>query len=182
MKKLLILSLLFSMTLSGFAQSRSVERFRQDNRPSTTLFFYKSTLKMISRIDLGALGGADVSEFQDMPPIGDMIKGIEKVKFFLYEDNDDRHSAGKSDFKTLQADIEGEGYESMMSARIEGNNMNIMMKERRGKPQGFVVLITMDEGYSIIDIEGYPDVNNIVKFSQFMNSNGSNMGLQEAFR
>jgi len=45
-----------------------------------------------------------------------------------------------------------------------------------------VVLITMEDGYSIIDIEGYPDVSNILKFSQFMNSNGSNMGLKEAFR
>ncbi len=170
------------MTLTGFAQSRSVEKFREDNRPSTTLFFYKSTLKMISRIDLSSLGGADVSEFNDMPPIGDMIKGIEKVKFFLFEGSDDRHSVSLNDFKALQTKIEGEGYESMMSARLEGNNMNIMMKERRGNPQGFVVLITMEDGFSIIDIEGYPDVNNILKFSQFMNSNGSSMGLKEAFR
>lgn len=182
MKKLLILSLLFSMTLSGFAQSRSVETFRQDNSPSTTLFFYKSTLKMISRIDLSMLGGADVSEFQDMPPIGDMIKGIEKVKFFLFENSTDDQFVSDSDFKSLQASIEAEGYESMMSARVEGNNMNIMMKEKRGNPQGFVVLITMEDGYSIIDIEGYPDVSNILKFSQFMNSNGSNMGLKDAFR
>ncbi|MFY0592473.1 DUF4252 domain-containing protein [Roseivirga sp.] len=182
MKKLLIFSLLFSTTLSAVAQSRSVERFREDNRPSTKLFFYKSTLKMISRIDLAALGGASVNEFNDMPPIGDMIKGIEKVKFFLFENNDNRHNIDKSAFKNLQSKVEGEGYESMMSARIEGMDMNVLMKERRGNPVGFVVLITMEDGFSIIDIEGYPDVNNILKFSQFMNSNGSNMGLQEAFR
>ncbi len=182
MKKLLILSLLFSMTLTGFAQSRSVETFRQDNSPSTTLFFYKSTLKMISRIDLSMLGGSDVSEFKDMPPIGDMIKGIEKVKFFLFENSDDENEIQLIDFKNLKSKIEAEGYESMMSARIEGSNMNVMMKERRGNPEGFVVLITMEDGYSIIDIEGYPDVSNILKFSQFMNSNGSNMGLKEAFR
>ncbi|OEK05081.1 hypothetical protein BFP71_16825 [Roseivirga misakiensis] len=170
------------MTLSGFAQSRSVERFREDNRPSTKLFFYKSTLKMISRIDLAALGGASVNEFSDMPPIGDMIKGIEKVKFFLYENSDNRHAVGGAKFKALQTKVEEEGYESMMSARVEGMDMNVMMKERRGKPKGFVVLITMEQGFSIIDIEGYPDVNNILKFSQFMNSNGSSMGLKEAFR
>ena len=137
---------------------------------------------MISRIDLAALGGAGVSEFQDMPPIGDMIKGIEKVKFFLYQNTGNSDYIDNSDFEKLKFSIEGEGYESLMSARIEGNDMNIMMKERRGKPQGFVVLITMEDGFSIIDIEGYPDVNNILKFSQFMNSNGSNMGLKEAFR
>lgn len=182
MKKLLILSLLFSMTLTGFAQSRSVENFRQDNSPSTTLFFYKSTLKMISRIDLSMLGGAGVSEFQDMPPIGDMIKGIEKVKFFLFENSDEDNEIQSGDFKDLKSKIEAEGYESMMSAQIEGSNMNVMMKERRGNPEGFVVLITMEDGYSIIDIEGYPDISNILKFSQFMNSNGSNMGLKDAFR
>ena len=117
-----------------------------------------------------------------MPPIGDMIKGIEKVKFFLFENSDDENEIQLIDFKNLKSKIEAEGYESMMSARIEGSNMNVMMKERRGNPEGFVVLITMEDGYSIIDIEGYPDVSNILKFSQFMNSNGSNMGLKEAFR
>lgn len=182
MKKLFLISLLLSLTVSGIAQSRSVERFREDNRPTTKLFFYKSTLKMISRIDLAGLGGASVSEFQDMPPIGDMIKGIEKVKFFLYQNTGNSDYIDESDFKELKSDVEGEGYESMMSARIEGNVMNIMMKERRGKPAGFVVLITMEDGFSIIDIEGYPNVQNILKFSEFMNSNGSSMGLKEAFR
>ncbi len=182
MKKLFLISLLLSLSLSGIAQSRSVERFRQDNRPTTKLFFYKSTLKMISRIDLAAIGGSNTSDFGDMPPIADMIAGIEKVKFFLYEDDDDRNDIDQSSFKALESKVLDEGYESMMSARVEGNIMNILMKERRGKPQGFVVLVTMEEGYSIIDIEGFPDVNNILKFSQFINSNGSNMGLSEAFR
>lgn len=181
MKKLFLISLLLSLSFSGIAQSRSVERFRQDNRPSTKLFFYKSTLKMISRIDLAALGGSNAGDFGDMPPLGDMVAGIEKVKFFLYEDNSDREIS-KTDFKQLESDISEEGYESMMSARIEGSNMNVMMKEKRGNPIGFVVLIKMEEGYSIIDIEGFPDLNNILKLSQFINSNGSNMGLQEAFR
>lgn len=182
MKKLFIISILLSLTVSGIAQSRSVERFREDNRPTTKLFFYKSTLKMISRIDLSALGGASVGEFQDMPPIGDMIAGIEKVKFFLYENTGDSDYIDNSDFKKLKSNVEGEGYESMMSARVEGNLMSIMMKERRGNPVGFVVLITMEDGFSIIDIEGFPDLNNILKLSTFINSNGSNMGLSEAFR
>ena len=180
-KTTLILTLVLFSTLA-FGQSKSVEEFRNDYKPTLKLFFYKSTLKMISRIDLSMLGGADVSEFKDMPPIGDMIKGIEKVKFFLFENSDDENEIQLIDFKNLKSKIEAEGYESMMSARIEGSNMNVMMKERRGNPEGFVVLITMEDGYSIIDIEGYPDVSNILKFSQFMNSNGSNMGLKEAFR
>ena len=182
MKKLLLFSLLFSLTLTGFAQSRSVERFREDNRPSVKLFFYKSTLKMISRIDLEALGGSSASEFSDMPPIGDMISGIEKVKFFMFEDNDPRNTVTTSTFQQLEEDIRKEGYETLMSARVEGANMNIMMRESRGEPQGFVVLVKMEEGYSIIDIDGYPNVNNILKFSEFINSNGSNMSLSEAFR
>ena len=137
---------------------------------------------MISRIDLAALGGASVSEFQDMPPIGEMIKGIEKVKFFLYENTGNSDYVDGNDFKKLQSNVEGEGYESMMSARMEGSVMNIMMKERRGNPVGFVVLITMENGFSIIDIEGFPDLNNILKLSTFINSNGSSMGLSEAFR
>lgn len=182
MKKLLLFSLFFSLTLGGFAQSRSVEKFRDDNRPSVKLFFYKSTLKMISRIDLEALGGSSASEFSDMPPIGDMISGIEKVKFFMFEDGDPRHNVTEAGFQQLEADVQKEGYETLMSARVDGAIMNIMMRERKGDPQGFVVLVKMEQGYSIIDIDGYPNVNNILKFSEFINSNGSNMSLSEAFR
>ena len=42
-------------------------------------------------------------------------------------------------------------------------------------------MIKMPKQYSILDIEGYPDVNNILKFSEFINKNSGIIGLQDAF-
>ena len=133
---------------------------------------------MISRIDIAAIGGnAGIqSELGEMPPLMDMITGIEKVKFFMYDE------PAKDDpelFAQLQADVEDEGYEVIASARVDGNIMNLMMKERRGDPEGFVVIITMEDGHSIIDIEGFPDLNNVLKFSEFLNRNSENLRFQD---
>lgn len=178
MKRLLTLGLLVSISFSTYAQSKSVEKFRNTHEPSMKLFFYESTLKMISRIDVVALSGAAgmESELGEMPPFTDLITGIEKVKFFMYDE------PAKDDpelFAQLQKDVLSEGYESIASVRVQGNDMNLMMKERKGDPEGFVVLITMEDGHSIIDIEGYPDLNNVLKLSEFLNNNSSNLRFQD---
>lgn len=178
MQRLLILGLLVTISFSTYAQSESVEKFRNDHQPSMKLFFYKSTLKMISRIDFAAIAGDRIDgaeELGEMPPFTDMITGIEKVKFFMYDE------PAKDDpelFAQLQKDVLAEGYESIASVRVEGNIMNLMMKEDGDKPEGFVVVINMEDGHSIIDIEGYPEMNNVLKFSQFLNNNSSSLRFQ----
>ena len=86
MKRLFLTLFLCLFALSATAQSRSVERFRDRNKPTLKLFFYESTLKMLSRIDLKGMSGSLDSEFGEMPALTEMITGIEKVKFFMYED------------------------------------------------------------------------------------------------
>ena len=139
MKRFLITFLLLCVAFGAFAQSKSVERFRNDHTPDLKLFFYKSTLKMYSRINLEALGGVTESGFGEMPPLGDLIKGIEKVKFFQYEIYDQEED--RELFGQLNQDVLNEGYEILMSARADGAIMEVMMKERRGEPEGFVVMI-----------------------------------------
>ena len=134
---------------------------------------------MYSRINLENFGGITESDFGDMPSLADLIEGIEKVKFFMYQtfnDDEDREL-----FSQLTEDVVGEGYEVLMSARANSANMEVLMKEKRKKPEGFVVMIKMPKQYSILDIEGYPDVNNILKFSEFINKNSGIIGLQDAF-
>lgn len=179
MNKLLTILLLCALAFSTQAQSRSVEDFRSDHKPTFKLFFYKSTLKMYSRMQLG-LQSEFGDEMEGMPQLSEMIDGIEKVKFFNYENWDSPEDQDL--FAQLVDDIHSEGYEDLMTARVEGNRMNVMMKERRGDPEGFVVVVQMEHGFSIIDIEGYPNVNKILELSQFINSSSDNLRLSEAFR
>ena len=179
MKRFLITFLLLCVAFGAFAQSKSVERFRNDHVPDLKLFFYKSTLKMYSRINLENFGGPAESDFGDMPPLADLIEGIEKVKFFMYETFNNEEDG--SLFRQLTSDVLEEGYEVLMTARANGANIKVMMKEKKGEPEGFVVMINMPDKFSILDIEGYPDVNNILKFSEFINENSGAIGLQDAF-
>ena len=69
-----------------------------------------------------------------------------------------------------------------MSGRVEGNQMSVFMKEGRSRPQGFVVIVRMETGYSIIDIEGYPNVNKIMKLSNLINNSSNSLNLSEAIK
>ncbi len=179
MKKLFTLLLLCVIGFSVNAQSRSVEQFRDNHKPSLKLFFYKSTLKMFSRMQDG-FQNQFLDEMKDLPQLSAMVDGIEKIKFFNYEDWNSQED--QQLFSELTSNIQKEGYETLVSARVQGNDMNVMMKERKGKPQGFVVIVRMETGYSIIDIEGYPDVNKILALSQFINQGSSSLSLSEAFK
>ena len=178
MNKLLTLFLALCLSTSLAAQSRSVEDFRQDYKPSLKLFFYQSTLKMYSRMQESMqekFGMAEMGDLSQIPQLGEMINGIEKVKFFNYEDWTTEEDLEL--FAQLEKDVQDEGYESLMTARMDGNQLNVMIKERRDQIQGFVVIIQMEDGFSIIDIEGYPDVNKILELSQFINQGSENMNL-----
>lgn len=131
---------------------------------------------MYSRLQNSMQGEFGVADLDQLPQLGEMINDIEKVKYFNYEGW--RSSEDQSLIAQLEADVLDEGYESLMTARMEGNNLNIMIKERNAEPEGFVVIVRMEDGFSIIDIEGYPDVNKILELSQFINSS-EEMGLTE---
>ncbi len=173
-KTTLILTLVLFSTLA-FGQSKSVEKFRNDNEPTLKLFFYKSTLKMFANIQMKM-----ADEMEELPDFSSVIKNIEKVKFFVFDK--DTYEMDDPMFSKLEKDILSEGYESMMSARMSGANMNFLMKGTAEKPKGFVVVMRSEEGVSLVDIEGYPDLKQIMKFSEFMSKNTSGLeSIMDAF-
>lgn len=166
------------ITTFAYGQSKSVDRFRNDNAPDLKLFFYKSTLKMYARLSTNLTGELQPNDSGETPDITSLIKGIEKIKYFSY----DSGSLGANQMKQLISDVVGEGYESVMNARMDGANIEILMKEKRSKPIGFVVFIKSTEGESIIDLEGMPDLSNLMKLSQFLSSNTESFSiLKNAF-
>lgn len=173
MKKLTIVTLLIAFNTFAYGQSKSVDRFRNDNDPDLKLFFYKSTLKMYARLSTNLTGELQLDDTGETPDLGSLIEGIEKVMFFNY----DPGSLTPNQMDQLYSDVISEGYESVMNARMDGANIEILMKDKRSKPVGFVVLIKSEEGESIIDLEGMPDLSNLMKLSQFMSSNTDSFNL-----
>ena len=173
MKKLIAVACFIALATTAFGQSKSVERFRNTNDADLKLFFYKSTLKMFARLSTNLTGDLKQDENGEIPDLGSLIDGIEKIKFFSY----DERNISDSKFDQLKSDVTDEGYESVMTARIQGANIEILMKEKRSKPIGFVVLVKSQEGTSIIDLEGMPDLSNLMKLSEFMSSNTESFNL-----
>ncbi|MGW8122094.1 DUF4252 domain-containing protein [Roseivirga echinicomitans] len=173
-KATLIFTLVIFSTLA-FGQSKSVEEFRNENKPKLKLFFYKSTLKMFAKLQVQMAG-----ELEELPDFSSVVKNIEKVKYFVFDK--ENYVMDDPMFSKLETDILAEGYESMMSARMSGANMNFMMKGTPEKPKGFVVVMRSEDSVSLIDIEGYPDIKQIMKLSEFMSKNTSGLeSILDAF-
>lgn len=167
-----------AFTTFAYGQSKSVDRFRNDNDPDLKLFFYKSTLKMYARLSENLTGELQPNDNGETPDLSSLINGIEKIKYFSY----DSGSLATNQMDQLISDVISEDYESVLNARMDGANIEIMMKEKRSKPVGFVVFIRSQEGESIIDLEGMPDLSNLMKLSQFLNSNTESFNiLKNAF-
>lgn len=174
MKKLVVTLLLALLCGPVFGQSKFVERYRQDNKPETTLFFYKSTLRMFARVATNFAQDPEAVP-ADLP---DLIDGIEKIKYFGY-----RYSSDQQDvFKEIRENVINEGYESVISGKIEQNNMEMLMKEKRGNPVGFVVITIGDEGLQLMDIEGVPDLNKLVKFVEYVSTSSDDFSWLNTFR
>jgi hypothetical protein len=118
---------------------------------------------------------------QELPDMTSLIQNIEKVKFFMFDEAD--FDPKSKLFTDLEISILGEGYESMMTARLQEASVNFMMKGDSNKPEGFVMLIRSETGVNVVDVQGYPDLTQIMKFTEFMNSNtGDLRSLKDAFR
>ena len=83
---------------------------------------------MWARVQLKLSENEDFSEeLSRFPPLSELIDGIEKVKFFTYEDSD--YNIEQSMFDELETDVSKEGYESLLTVRTPKANMNFLMKE-----------------------------------------------------
>jgi len=162
-----------ALSFTAFGQSKSVDKFRNTNDPDLKLFFYKSTLKMYARLSTNLTGELQPNEDGEIPDLGDLFKGIEKIKFFNYNEG----GISKAQMDQLKSDVINEGYEGVMDARMQDSYIEILMKEKKSKPVGFIVLIKSQEGDSIIDLEGMPNLSNLMKLSQFISSNTESFNL-----
>ena len=173
MRKIVVTLLLVLCATAAFGQSKTVEDYRQDNEPDNALFFYKSTLRMFARV------AADFAKDpEEVPDLASLIDGIDKIKYFMYSPSSDL----QEQFSGIKSGVNDEGYETVISGKFGPNNMELLMKEKREKPVGFVVLVIGEEGMQIMDIEGVPDLNKLVEFSQYVSTNSDDFSWLNTFR
>ncbi|HEY3405963.1 MAG TPA: DUF4252 domain-containing protein [Ohtaekwangia sp.] len=151
MRYILLLVLALGFT-SVMAQSKTTESLHKKYSDALSLFFYNNTLRMLNQ--------EESKEFDDL------IKDIEKMKFLVIK-KEGTNSITPAEIKKLSTDYRSEAFEEMMTARHEGKNFNVYMKEKNGKTEGVVVLVNDSTQFMVMDMVGSIELS---KVSSFINS------------
>jgi len=139
------LLILISLTGTVLAQSKATQALHDKNNDALSLFFYKNTLRMINQ--------TDSKEFDEI------IKDIEKMKFLLI--NKEESNFGTQQFAKLTSDYKQEGYEEIISSRMDGRNFNVYMREKNGKKLGTIVLVNDSTDLYVLDLLGSIPLNKV---------------------
>jgi len=142
MKIFLLVGLVFTATLS-FGQAETTQALQKRYEDSFTLYFYKNTLRMLNQ--------SENKEFDEL------IKNIEKLKFLMVDKEGAKF--GPAEYKKLKADYGKESYESMVTARYEGKDMDVLIRDKKGETLGTVVLVNDSTNLMVLDIIGTMDIS-----------------------
>lgn len=128
------------MTLSHLAigQSKSTQKLHEKYDDAFTMFFYKSTIKMLE--------SDKTKEFMEI------VKGIEKAKILKvdkYEKDFD-----ENDIVEYKDGIKDEDFEEVMSIRQKNGKFNVYLKEKNGVTKGIIVTLDSEDQFAILDIVG----------------------------
>ena len=147
-RNLWLVSLILIIDLVAFGQTKSTQELHEKYDEAFTLFFYKSTLKMMT---------PDNQEFKDL------IGGIEKAKLLRVQKGSKFEDG---DVAKYISDIKDESFEEAMTVRHDGDNMNVYIKEDNGETEGVILLLDSKNEFSILDIVGNVDLGKISLLAQ----------------
>ena len=135
-----IIALIALMILSHLAigQSKSTQKLHEKYDGSFTMFFYKSTIKMLE--------SDKTKEFMEI------VKGIEKAKLIKVDKYE--RDFDEKDIIEYKDGIKDEDFEEVMSIRQKNGKFNIYLKEKNGVTKGIIVTLDSEDQFSILDIVG----------------------------
>ena len=138
MKRLLFV-LMLAGAVQALAQTKTTEKLDKDY-DGMSLYFYKNTLRMLNQ--------------KEDPAFDEMIKDIEKIRFVMIDRNEGKKFTN-SDYSKLKSDyLKKESFEEIMNGRIEGRNLNVLVRESGGKVQGTVIMAGDSSNLYVLDILG----------------------------
>ncbi len=135
-----IIALIALMILSHLAigQSKSTQKLHEKYDGAFTMFFYKSTIKMLE--------SDKTKEFMEI------VKGIEKAKLIKVDKFE--RDFDEKDIVEYKDGIKDEDFEEVMSIRQKNGKFNIYLKEKNGVTKGIILTLDSEDQFSILDIVG----------------------------
>ena len=138
MKRLLFL-LMMAGAVQALAQTKTTEKLDADY-DGTTLYFYKNTLRMLNQ--------------KEDPAFDEMIKDIEKIRFVMVDRNEGKKFTN-ADYAKLKSEyLKKESFEEIMNGRMDGRNLNVLVRESGGKVKGTVIMAGDSSNLYVLDILG----------------------------
>ena len=115
MKKFILTGIVVYCSATLLAQTKTTQALQAQFKDNTTsLFFYKNTIRMWNQTDNKDLEA--------------MVKDIEKMKFLMIRKSS--KVFGLTEYKKLKSDYQKEDYESVMTSRYQGKNFDVLFKEK----------------------------------------------------
>lgn len=99
----------------------------------------------------------------------DLVKDIEKMKFLMI----DKVAKGftTEDYTSLIKGYKSEDYENMMTARSNGKNFDVYLREDNDRVKGTVILVNDSSQLYILDIVGRVQPDQATKFFSTLDQN-----------
>jgi hypothetical protein len=103
----------------------------------------------------------------DSKEFDDLIKDIDKLKILII-DKSVNYSA--SNFKKLSSNYKQDGFEEIMTSRVEGRSFDVYLKEKNNKTLGTVVLVNDVDKLYVLDVVGSVPMQKIPEFFKQINN------------
>jgi hypothetical protein len=164
MKKYIIIAGIL-MASVAIGQTKTTNALEKQFEDSFVLFFYNNTLKMLNQ--------TEDKEFDEL------IKDIEKMKFLMI--NKSVTNFSNADYKALVTGYKSEKYENMMTARSEGKNFDVYLREENDRVKGTVILVNDSAQLYVLDVVGRVNPNQVTKFFSSLDENSDIAGKIKGF-
>lgn len=93
------------------------------------------------------------------PEFDALIKDIDKMKFIRVSKKE--RNITDEDVSRMVEEYRDEDFEDLMTMRHEGMNINVYIQEGKGVTTGLVLLMSDEESFSILDVQGKVPLNQL---------------------
>ena len=165
MKKISLLIIALAIAATSVAQTKTTNDLQKRFDDAFALYFYNNTLKMLNQ--------TEDKNFDEL------IRDIEKMKFLLIDKVAKNFSI--QDYKNLIKGYKSEDYENMMTARSNGKNFDVYLREDNDQVKGTVILVNDSSQLYILDIVGRVQPDQVTKFFSSFDENSEIAGKLKDF-
>lgn len=141
----------FFVANSAFGQTRQTNDFHDAHPDAFSLFFYKSTIRM--------LDPTNSDEYFEM------IKDIEKAKFLRLDDSD----VDEEEIAKFISDIKAASFEEGMTMRQGSGTANVFIRDSEGMRHGIIFIMKAEGEVFILDIVGQVQISRLMELTEKIN-------------